>query len=104
MYLHSGPPVESPQNSTVFSSPFVPQFGFELIALTWRCITLCLSLSHCVCVPCRTYHAFSLLFHSFCPRRSPARPFPSSPCASQHPESFVFPWLTSAPRARVRLY
>src|SRR5882762_3746868 len=71
MHVESFDPRSFHPKRTQISFPLSPQFGFELIALARRCITprcvyyRCLSLSRCVCVPCRTRRAFSLLFHSF---------------------------------------
>src|SRR5882762_9295180 len=74
MHVESFDPRSFHPKRTQISFPLSPQFGFELIALARRCITprcvyyRCLSLSRCVCVPCRTRRAFSLLLHSFRPR------------------------------------
>src|SRR5258705_1785909 len=66
--------VVSPQRTQISFAPFSPQFESELIALARRCITPRLSFvepvhsPRCVCVPCRTCHAFSFVFLLFRPR------------------------------------
>src|SRR5882762_10701782 len=93
-------------HSSVFTFFFV-QFESELIALARRCITLHLSLSRCVCVPCRTRRAFSLSFSLYSPAaalRPPVVAFPrcvyrTSPCAPTR-RYFPAPYISAASPVR----